>query len=153
SREIDDALDRATVLVVEIANLDRATAQSVFAELSIDPSLPPLTERVGPAYSDELAKLLARAGTPAAKFRHVETWAVAMSLAALVQNESGLDPNSGVDRALIADFNQRRGKHVLGLETIKEQFRVFDRLGANAQQALLRSLFEQQEHQGQDMAR
>lgn len=138
--KLDGALDDAGVLMVEIADLDRAEAQDIFTSLAVDTALPPLPERVSPAYRDELAEVLDEAGAEAETFRYVETWAVALTLATMLQSRSSLDPDHGVDRALIADW---RGRPVIGLETTEEQLRIFDQLSGDEQQALLESLVVQ----------
>lgn len=134
---IEEALRKSGTLIVEIAQLDPAVVRDTFARLSVDNSLPPLEQRVSPEYRDDLAELLKDTGVDARKFRHVESWAAAISLSALVQGQSGIDPSEGVDRALIAEYQPRP---VSGLETIEEQFSIFDRLDQQAQQDLLESL-------------
>ena len=134
---IDDALRDSGVLMVEIADLDPAAVRETFARLSIDTSLPPLEQRVSPEYRDELAELLSEAGVGAQQFRTVESWAAAISLSALVQAQSGIDPAAGVDRSLVAGYAPRP---VQGLETVEQQFAIFDRLDDDAQQDLLESM-------------
>lgn len=138
---IDEALAQSGMLIVEIADLDPAQVRETFARLSIDPSLPPLEQRVSPEYHDELEELLDEAGVDASQFRHVESWAAAVSLSALVQGQSGIDSAEGVDRALISEYAPRS---VSGLETVEEQFAIFDGLDEAAQQDLLESLLAEE---------
>ncbi len=145
---IDKALAQSGVLIVEIADLDPAKVRNTFARLSIDPALPPLEQRVSPEYRDELAELLDETGVNARQFRHVESWAAAISLSALMQGKSGMDAGAGVDRALIADYAPRP---VSGLETVEGQFAIFDRLDAAAQQDLLESLLENEDQNPSEM--
>ncbi len=146
---IDDALARSGVLMVEIADLDPDKVRDSFARLSVDTTLPPLDQRVSPEYRDELDELLDDAGVSARQFRHVESWAAAISLSAMVQGQSGIDPDAGVDKALIARYTPRR---VVGLETVDEQFAIFDRMDQGAQQDLLESLLADQNSDPADMA-
>ena len=137
---LDDALDHAGVLVVEIADLDQARARQVFRSLAIDDALPPLAQRISPAYRDELAEVLDEVGAKPETFRNLETWAAALTLATMLQDRSALDPGNGVDRVLLADW---RGRPVLGLETTEEQLGIFDRLPLDEQRALLEALVTQ----------
>lgn len=145
---IDDALRESGVLMVEIADLDPAAVRETFARLSIDPDLPPLDQRIGPAYRDELNELLNEAGVSAQQFQTVESWAAAITLSALVQAQSGMDAEAGVDRSLIAEYAPRP---VRGLETVEQQFAIFDRLDEDAQQDLLESMLSDQDSDPKEM--
>lgn len=138
--KLDEALAKADVLMVEIKNLDPAEAQQILLELAVDPSLPPIEERVAPRYREELSAVMAEAGADPARFTSVETWAVALTLASMLQEKSTMNPAHGVDRALIEEW---RDRNVVGLETTEEQFRIFDQLSGNEQQALLESMVRQ----------
>ena len=145
---IEDALRDSGMLMVEIADLDPAAVRETFARLSIDPALPPLEQRVSPEYRDELADLLGEAGVNAQQFRTVESWAAAITLSALVQAQSGVDPGAGVDRSLIAGYAPRP---VQGLETVEQQFAIFDRLDDDAQQDLLESMLTEEDSDPREM--
>ncbi|RVQ69182.1 TraB/GumN family protein [Croceicoccus ponticola] len=139
---LDMALADADVLMVEISDLDRAEGERILTKLAIDPSLPPIRDRVSPLYRDELEDVMDEAGADPANFNYVETWAAALTLASMLQQRSRLDPDHGVDQSLIADW---QGRPVIGLETTEEQFRIFDQLSGDEQQALLESLVAQAE--------
>lgn len=138
--KLDTALAKSGVLMVEIKHLDPAEAQRILIDLALDPSLPPIEERVAPRYREELGEVMAEAGADPAQFASVETWAVALTLSSMLQQKSTMDPANGVDRALIADWQNRP---IVGLETTEEQFRIFDQLTGNEQQALLESMVRQ----------
>jgi len=137
---LDGALSDAGVLIVEIKDLNRDEGRRIFQELAIDPALPPIDERVSPVYRDELAEVMDEAGADPESFHYVETWATALTLATMLQERSRMDPNNGVDATLIADW---RDRPIIGLETTEEQFRIFDQLSGNEQQALLESMVRQ----------
>lgn len=139
---LDKALDRSGVLMVEIANLDKDETMRVFQSLAVDRSLPPLSERVSPVYRDELGEVLAEAGAEAETFHYVETWAAALTLGSMLQARSSLDPEHGVDKALVEGW---QGRPLIGLETTEEQLRIFDQLSGDEQQDLLESLVIQAE--------
>lgn len=134
---VENALDASGVLVVEIADLDGDLAAKTFARLSKSPALPPISARVKPEYRDELAELIEETGADPKQLRTMESWAAALTLSSLAQGLSGLDTSEGVDRALIADYPSDR---VIGLETIEQQFSMFDRLPESAQRQLLNAM-------------
>ncbi len=130
---VDRALARASMLVVEIADLDdTAAAREAFDRLATTPGLPPLSRRVPAARRPALAAFLKRAGLADDAFPHTETWGAAMILA---NRTRGRDPDTGVDRALIAE-----AKRVEGLETFEQQYGAFDALPAAEQADLLLAL-------------
>ncbi|WP_156443506.1 TraB/GumN family protein [Erythrobacter sp. CCH5-A1] len=129
---IETAAKRADLLVVEIATLDDDAALArTFANLSRSPGLPPLDERLPPDLRPALAALMERGGIVPAQFAGTETWAAALTLARI---DTVGDPANGVDRALIADFEDRQ---VRELEGAPAQLAIFDRLPEAAQRAML----------------
>jgi len=128
---LETALERADVLVVEVANLgDGKSGSQAFAAVSTSQGLPPLLQRVAPGDRPALSQALKRAGMKEADFGTTESWAAALVIANLTQ--SG-DSANGVDRALL-----RERLPVLGLEGFTEQFAIFDRLAQADQAELLR---------------
>jgi uncharacterized protein YbaP (TraB family) len=128
--KVADALAKASVLVVEIADLsDAEAARASFYRFATTPGQPPLTQRVPEVSRPAVAALLQRAGLSDADFRATETWAAALVLAARV--DPG-EPANGVDRALIGG-----ARRVVGLETFDGQYGIFDRLPETEQADLL----------------
>jgi uncharacterized protein YbaP (TraB family) len=133
TQAVDQALAGSGVLVVEIADLgDAAAAKDAFDKLATTPGLPPLSQRVPAAGRPALAAFLDQAGLDDDAFPHTETWGAAMILANRVRQG---DPDSGVDRALIAG-----ARRVEGLETFAQQYGVFDALPPGDQADLLLAL-------------
>lgn len=132
---IDRAIDRAGVLMVEIADLEKAARiAAIFEELSARPGLPPLSRRIEPGLRPELAELMSEAGLTDADTARIETWAAALMLARAVSDSSA---RNGVDLAVIADF---AGRDVIELEGARAQLAVFDRLPEADQRDLLRAV-------------
>ena len=133
TQPVDQALARASVLVVEIADLgDAAAAKRAFDRLATTPGLPPLSQRVPAERRAAIAGFLDQAGLADDSFPHTETWAAAIVLANRVR---GRDPGTGVDRALLA-----KAKRVEGLETFEQQYGIFDALPPAEQVDLLSAL-------------
>lgn len=130
------ALDAADVLVVEVADLDdRAAMAKAFAELAHSPGLPPLSRRIAPQLHDELAKTLEKSKLGEDYFATLETWAAAITLAK--SGAGSLDPAYGIDRALLA---QAQDRQVVELEGAAAQLAIFDRLPATEQRHLLEAV-------------
>ena len=143
TRAVDQALARSGVLVVEIADLgDAAAAKDAFDKLATTPGLPPLSQRVPARDRPALAAFLDQAGLDDDAFPHTETWGAAMILANRVRQG---DPDSGVDRALIAG-----AKQVEGLETFAQQYGVFDALPPGDQADLLLALAKEAAGEAED---
>lgn len=133
---VDQALGKAGVLVVEVADLgDSDAAQAAFAHRAHSPALPPLTERFAADQRDTVAALIAASGRSESDFAEIETWAAALLLAG---GERLGDPALGVDRALLT-----RGMAVQGLEGFTAQYDVFDRLPQAEQADLLLAVAEE----------
>ncbi|WP_235911484.1 TraB/GumN family protein [Croceibacterium soli] len=130
---VDDAFARSSLLVVEVAELGQADkAAAVFRRLSTTPGLPPLTQRVPPDDRPALAAFLDRAEMDEDAFSDTESWGAALLLANAVRRS---DSGNGVDRALIAE-----AQRVEGLESLEDQYGMFDRLPALEQAELLTGL-------------
>lgn len=127
---VNQALDNAGVLVVEVADLaDGEAAAAAFAERALSHGLPPLTQRVPIANRALVTSLLEQAGRSDGDFAETETWAATLQLAG---GERLGNPALGVDRALLG-----RGMTVQGLEGFTAQFDIFDRLPQSEQADLL----------------
>ncbi|MCY1671568.1 TraB/GumN family protein [Novosphingobium sp. SL115] len=136
--EITDALAQADRLVLEIAEpLDQTVAGEALASLAGTAGLPPPSQRVLPAYRDELAAVYKNLGLSDADFTDTESWAVALQLAAIAGQKAGADPESGAEPRL---RRLAAGKPVTGFETIHSQFGIFDALPVRQQQVLLQEV-------------
>lgn len=130
---VSEALDKAGVLVVEVADLgNAAAAQRAFSAVSQSDGLPPLLLRVPAQDRAALAAAIDRAHMAESDFRQTESWAAALLIA---NGLNGSDAGNGVDRGLLAV-----GKPVIGLEGFAAQFAIFDRLAEPDQRQLLRQL-------------
>ncbi|MBH5322666.1 TraB/GumN family protein [Aurantiacibacter sediminis] len=130
SGALNEAIESADLLMVEIADLDASTQAAIeFESRAYSDGLEPLPRRVGPEYSQAIAKLIDDADMEESDFARTETWAAALMLGnAMRCTQSG----NGVDRALIAQFER-----VQAMEGFAMQFDIFDNLPEEAQGQLL----------------
>jgi len=133
----DRALASSDELVMEIADLgDQAGAAQAMMKLGLSPGLPPILDRVPAEKKAALQAMIAEAGVPTAVLDRMETWAAALALAGVTYRRLGLDPNAGVERTIEAPW-KAGGKPVRGLETVEDQFGLFDTLPEEAQRSFL----------------
>lgn len=141
---IDGAIGSADRLVLEIGDaLNPQIAGEALGRLAFTPGLPPPSERVGPRFRGDLAKVYKDLSLHDGQFKDQESWAVALQIAAIGGLKQGMQPDSGVEPELRKVIG---AKPITGLETIDSQFGIFDTLPPRAQTVLL----EQVAHEAAD---
>lgn len=131
---IDSVVEKADLLVVEIAELeDRVAIAQLFVALGTTHGQPDLAERVPARQRNHLRAMIERGGYSPEDFRAIETWAAALMLA---QVHSVGDPANGVDRVVTREFANRE---VREFEGPRAQLAIFDRLAEEDQRVLLGS--------------
>ncbi|CAN5291734.1 TraB/GumN family protein [soil metagenome] len=131
------AMAGADRLVLEAAGLDDAAgSQAIFQRMGQSPNLPPIAQRVAPEQRATLEALIAKSGMSEPMLSAYESWAAAMLVSTVMQSELQLSGAHGVEPALTDDF-RAAGKPVEGLETIEQQFALFDHLPEKTQRAFL----------------
>jgi hypothetical protein len=141
---IDQAMAASDELVTEIRLTDQMAVAAAFARIGLASGLPPVLERVPEGRRAELRTALEGTGLPVAALDRLKTWAVAVTLAGVLFQRAGLDPELGVERELTAAFTQR-GATLSALETAEEQFGFFDSLPEEAQRQFLVGVLESPE--------
>ncbi|HEX8645207.1 MAG TPA: TraB/GumN family protein [Allosphingosinicella sp.] len=141
---IDQAMAASDELVTEISLTDQTAIAAAFARLGLATGLPPVLERVPEAKREALRTALEGTGLPLAALDRLKTWAVAVTLASVLFQRAGLDPELGVERELTAAFTGR-GATLSSLETAAEQFGFFDSLPEEAQRQFLEGVLESPE--------
>ena len=140
---LEQALGQSSVLVVEVAELgDAEEAAKQFALRARSPDMPPLLERVPPVDRPALEAALEAAGLEESDLAEVESWAASLQLASALRR---YDSANGVDRALIAGADR-----VIGLESLAEQFALFDTLAPAEQSRLLAEVARESGSAGQE---
>ena len=131
SPALERAIGQARVLVVEVRDLSPQAIAAQFDRLAHDRPGPPLDQRLPPAPRRELNRWLENEGAGPRQYDGLETWAAALVLARL---GTDTEPDSGVDRALLARF---AGRSVAELEGAADQLAIFDRLPERDQRTML----------------
>lgn len=133
SKPVAEAIAQADLLVVEAADLDRASLAKAMDTLATPVDGPPLAARLPAPLRPDLAALARKMGANARDLDRQETWAAALALAA----QAGGPKGAGVDTALLAEF---RGRPVRALEGARRQLAIFDNLSEQDQRDLLASV-------------
>ena len=140
----------ADTLVLEVGSLDdKAALAKTFQSLALSPNLPDVLDRVPPSKRAGLKALLDKSGLPLTALKPLETWAITLSLTPFILKQLEIDPASGVEPNLTADFKAAH-KPVEGLETAAYQFGVFDHLSEAAQRRMLVSSVDDMKTAKQD---
>lgn len=145
TQELDSVVDKADLLVVEIAALDdNAAIGKVFANLAGSPEQPDIGMRVDSEHRPDLFALIERGGYSPGDFAGIETWAVALMLAQVDDDGSS---RHGADRALLADF---KGREIRELEGAERQLGIFDQLPEQDQSDLLSGVIAETKKRDED---
>ena len=139
----DQALGAAQELILEVPNIDDPMAVArAMQGLAVTPGNPPLAERVAPDKRAVLEAMVKESGYPPALLDRLDTWAASLILLRVTFQKLGVEPDQGVELNLIAPW-KASGRPVSGLETVEDQFRIFDGLSEESQRAMLASILDQ----------
>lgn len=140
--EIDAAIRSSDQLVIEVSGLEHKEEVSrMFSAMGVAGGLPPLSTRVPADRRPILNDLAANSDVPSAMLDHMKSWAAMLALANVSRDDWGLEQGSGVEKVLQPIF-EGQSKPVSGLETIEQQFGMFDRLSETDQRAMLVSMLD-----------
>jgi uncharacterized protein len=141
---ITRAFDQADVILMEIDmdDLDPIASAETIATLATDGKGRQLEELLGPdawrAASAEAKKL----GIDLAPMAPFEPWYAAVVITQVRLSQLGFDQSLGVEAKMAAEA-KRRGKEILGLETLESQLATLDGLSPDAQREFLQSTLEE----------
>ena len=135
---IRKAVDKSSTLTVEtlVDTQHPQEMMTTLAKLGAAPGLPPLANRINPAFRPQLAQAIATTGLPTSYFDGMKTWYAAFTLVQFQFKSIGLAGESGVEPNLRHSF-ESAGKSVGQLETNLEQLALFDTLSPAAQRSFL----------------
>lgn len=133
-------------------SVTRALAASTTLALEIDPTVqtaevaaavqravqttPAIVAAMPPALGPRLARHLAALGAPATMSTQIKPWMLLITLTSAEYARLGYRPDLGID-AHLATLAHKQNIKVIGLETIKSQLALFDRLPVADQWTIL----------------
>jgi len=124
SPKIEAAFASASTLWEEIANADdAAAAQSIVAQLGLDPAHP-LSAQLDDPLRAKLSAFEAAYNLPPGQIDALRPWLAALQFQALPERTAGYDPKSGVELTLKAAA-AAQGKPTMGFETLEQQMHFF----------------------------
>ena len=135
---IDTLYQQADTLVMELDldDLDARAVQGAFVAAAMLPPGSSLETVLTPQVYALARTRSAVLGVDLTLMAGFEPWLVAITLMDLGMNALGFNASQGVEQHLLRRAASD-GKPILGLETLEDQIRVFDRLSMREQQALL----------------
>lgn len=142
SHQLDKALADSGTLYIEITDDNPASVQMLVMKYGLD-FQNKLSSQLDDAEMQQLRKAATVAGLPggAASLEHMRPWLAGLTLTVAPLLKAGLDPKSGVDKQLKAQF-EKAGKPVKGLETSEEQIRFFADMPQSMQLDFLRGVLK-----------
>ena len=135
---MEDAYTKSPNLVFEL-NLDSSAtrrAQTFIFSRAVFPNGKTLESVLSPKTFHLTDSIAARLGMPIQKLSMFKPWMVSVTLMMLKLQRLGFDPNYGLDRYFFSKA-KKDGKHVLNLETLKEQIGFIDSLPMKLQQDMI----------------
>ncbi|MDA3913023.1 TraB/GumN family protein [Oleiagrimonas sp.] len=142
SPTLTKALDASRTLYIEETDDSTAHMQALVLKYGIDPSHP-LSGELSPGDVILLKRAVQVAGLPGgeATINIMRPWLAGLTLIATPLLKAGMDPKSGVDKQLKAQFKSE-GKPVKGLETAEQQIRFLAGMKPKTEIAFLHSILK-----------
>lgn len=135
--QLDAAIRASDGLIIEVNGLEhKQDVARIFASMGVAGGLPTLRSRVPASQHPALDHLIATSNVPPAMLDRMKTWAAMLTLASASRSGWGLDTASGVEGSLQLRF-KGDSKAVSGLESVQQQFAMFDSLPEADQRAML----------------
>lgn len=133
---IAEALNGADTLVTEIPMdpASEAQAQQLAASLGMLPQGTTLRSLLTPEQTATYTAALTKIGVPAEAFDPLKPWLAGLGLSVVPLMQQGYDPNSGVEKVLLAKVGDKPKD---ALETAEFQFGIFDGMTQDAQIAFM----------------
>ena len=143
----------ASTLFLEINDVDdHAKLAQEFQAVATAPNLPDVLDRVPSAKRAGLKALFDKAQIPPAALKGYKSWAVGITLGALLIKDLKYSADDGVEHGLTADFTAAH-KSINGLETSAQQFGFFNELSDKAQARFLESVIDDAPNVERDTAK
>lgn len=133
---VNEVINSADMLVLELSPEEQAKAPDVLAELAADSPQDPIEARIPPQFVNEFELLAGRTRVSRAQLDNLESWAAALMLGNAISRNAALSLDNGTEKILTERF-RAQGKPVSGLETAEYQLGLFDTLSQKTQDILL----------------
>lgn len=137
--EFEEAFDSADTLVLEL-DMESEEGQRAMARDFLQRGMygdgRTLSGEISASDLEVVEDALQPMGIPVAALDPMEPWMVAVNLSVMKLQAEGYDPNSGVERVLIAEA-RKDGKDFGFLETAEVQANIFDTLPEDVQEEFL----------------
>lgn len=133
---VQSAVALADELWLELAPAESAKAPALLDRMGRDEVVESLASRFGEARGDRIADLASTAGLDGIEADRMESWALALLIDAVSQNDAGFSGERGVETALTRAFTSAH-KPVRGLETAARQLTILDDLPPPTQHRLV----------------
>src|SRR3546814_600637 len=131
------------MLVVGAGGVENETRNAaIFEKLGRTTGLPDIAERVPSARRPALAALMEKNSFTNGTLTPYESWAAALLLSSGLQKDLKLKTGGGVESQLEPRF-LKKGKPIIGLETVEGQLGIFDSLPEAAQRQFLTQVVEE----------
>ncbi|MCL5021978.1 MAG: TraB/GumN family protein [Nitrospirae bacterium] len=133
---IEEAFDESDTLAVE-ADINDVNVEGLMTALegAVYPGNETIEDHLSnEAYERAKAKL-SESGIPVQLFQRTKPWLLALMLAALEMQKSGLDPEYGIDKHFLGEAKGR--KRIVELESIDFQLRLFTTMSDAEQESFL----------------
>lgn len=127
--EVLDTFSASDILVLEIdqTELTMAEQRSIVEDLAFLPEGTALSDLIEEDQMNTLTSILASLGAPREAVERWKPWFAALTVTSVVAQQAGFLPRYGVDATLLRRATESE-KEIIGLETPREQFRLFDKL-------------------------
>ncbi|HYU79404.1 MAG TPA: TraB/GumN family protein [Vicinamibacterales bacterium] len=135
-RQINLALAASQRLYLEVNLTDATTVNADTAAAAMYGDGITLDQRLPPALMEKVSARLARYQFPQEVALKMKPWMLGQTLLLLEAKRRGYDPELANEFYLM-DYARAAQKEILGLETLSDQFAIFDRMSPAQQQAFL----------------
>lgn len=139
---VDLSFARADELVVEVdlSTLDQDESLRLVKRYGMVEPPDTVRSRLSDETYTMLKDYLAKRGEPMAPFLQLSPWLLAETIAVMELRDMGLDPEHGVDRALV--MRAAGTKPIVGLESMDEQLSLLSELPPSLQDTMLRDVIQ-----------
>jgi len=135
---LEKAYEDADILIMEVDldDLDPIEMAGIVNELGVIKDGSTLRQIMGPSLYDEAADYAAQLDIPFLMLAQTEPWLAAITIEQMMLLRIGFSPEYGIEFYFSAKAGEDH-KEVLGLETLREQLELLDKLSLPVQRSLL----------------